>query len=93
MEKWTIAQDNFTFYAIVTEHGKRIATGVPDKATAILLSQVPQMVDLRWRWSGIINRLAHCVLDGADSNDRDWAEEMIAMVRPYLENWEDEDGI
>lgn len=42
------------------------------------------MIELRYEWAQIINRLAHIALDGGDSNDRDYCEDMIAMVLPYL---------
>ena len=38
----------------------------------------------RYEWASIINRLACLALDGCNSNDRDYAQDMIEMVNPYL---------
>lgn len=51
---------------------------------ADLIAQLPQLVELRFEWASIINSLAIMALDGTDSNGRDYAEEKIAMVAPYL---------
>jgi hypothetical protein len=73
------------FYSVVTERGRVVAMQIPSQADAILISQIPRLVELQAEWSGIINRLANIALDGADSNERGYAQEMIRMVAPYLE--------
>ena len=87
MEKWIVGQPGGPaglFYSVVSQSGRVIAMQIPDEGMARLIAQLPELNELRWEWSSIINRLAHIALDGATSNDRDYAEDMIAMVRPYL---------
>lgn len=72
------------FYSVVTSSGRIIAMQIPDKQEAELIVQIPELVQLRFEWASIINSLAVMVLDGTDSNGRDYAEEMISTVIPYL---------
>ena len=48
--------------------------------------RIAKLEELQYEWASIINRLAGIALDGAfgDSNDRDYAHDMIKMVNPYL---------
>jgi hypothetical protein len=87
MEKWlvTCTAGGKKSYAIVTAGGRVIAKYISDSGMAKQIAQVPQLVDLRADWASIINRLAHLALDGCNSNDRDYAEDMLDMVRPFLE--------
>ncbi len=73
-----------TFYSVVTESGRVVALQIPNKADAIEIRQLPELIQLRYEWSSIINRLACIVLDGATSNDEDYAQDMINMVVKYL---------
>jgi len=72
------------FYSVVTQSGKIVALQIPNQEEARLISELPGLVQLRFDWAGIINSLACRLLDGPTSNDRDYAEEMIQMVSPYL---------
>ena len=49
--------------------------------TQHLLQQETERV---YKWAEIINRLACLALDGADSNGRDFAQDTIEMVGPFL---------
>lgn len=68
------------FYSVIEESGRIVALQIPSKADAIEIAQLPELLQLRYEWAGIINRLANAILDGADSNDRDYAQDMIEMV-------------
>jgi len=57
-----------------------------DQGFAKQIAEIPQLVALRADWASIINRLAQLALDGCNSNDRDYAEDMLDMVRPFLED-------
>jgi hypothetical protein len=88
MEKWIVGQPGGPagpFYSVVSERGRVIAMQIIDHGMAKQIAQIPQLVALRAEWASIINRLAHLALDGCNSNDRDYAEDMIDMVLPYLE--------
>lgn len=61
-----------------------MALQIPERADAIEIAQLPELIELRYEWAGVINRLACSILDGADSNDRDYAQDMTDMVSPYL---------
>lgn len=85
--KWIVGEPGGPggpFYSVVSQQGHMIAMMVPDQGMAHLIAQLPQLKELRYDWAVIINRLAHIALDGASSNERDYAEDMIKMVRPYL---------
>lgn len=88
MEKWIVGQPggpSGPFYSVVSSGGRVIAMQILDHGMAKQIAQIPQLVELRADWASIINRLAHLALDGCDSNGRDYAEDMLDMVRPYLE--------
>lgn len=72
------------FYSVIEESGRIVALQIPEKADALEIAQLPELLQLRYEWASIINALACSVLDGADSNDRDYAQDMIDMVVPYL---------
>lgn len=83
MDKWTVEPDA-DYWLIVDQHGRVIAE-VYDHGMAVAISDLPQLLELRADWASIINRLACIARDGAQSsNDCDYAEEMLAMARPYL---------
>ena len=88
MDKWIVGQPggpSGPFYSVVSQHGQIIAMQIPDEGMARLIAQLPELKELRYDWAVIINRLAHLALDEpAPTNDLDWAEDMLAMVRPYL---------
>jgi hypothetical protein len=88
MEKWIVGQPggpSGPFYSVVSQHGRVIAMQIPDAGMARLIAQLPELKELRYEWATIINHLAHIALDGPESlNDRDYAEDMIRKVRPYL---------
>lgn len=84
-EKWTVPDLVFSLkYKVVDQNGYTIAGAIPDEGMAHLIAQLPQLKELRYEWATIINRLANIALDGADSNERDYAQEMIEMVGSYL---------
>lgn len=86
-EHWVVGEPGGPagpFYSVVSEHGRVIAMQVPEKATAILICQIPDLCQLRYEWADVINLLARMIIDGPNSNDRDYAEDMIDMVLPYL---------
>ena len=76
---------NGPFYSVVTESGRVIAMQICNKQEAELIKQLPRLVQQRFEYAKIINSLAVRLLDGATSNDRDYAEDMIEMVLPYLD--------
>ncbi|MCO5207650.1 MAG: hypothetical protein M9928_21795 [Anaerolineae bacterium] len=72
-----------TFYSVIEESGRVVALQIPEKADALEIAQLPELLQLRYEWASIINALARSV-DGTDSNSRDYAQDMIEMVVPYL---------
>ena len=84
MEEFICKSDR-PFFRVVRQDGRTIARQIPDEGLAKLIAQLPELNQLRHEWASIINRLAHLALDGCNSNDRDYAEDMLDMVRPYLE--------
>lgn len=87
-QKWTVlpvSDDGFILgYKVLDQNGHPIAE-CPDHGNALLVAQLPQLKELRYDWAVIINRLAHVARDGQESsNDGDYAQEMIDMVRPFL---------
>lgn len=72
------------FYSVIEESGRVVALQIPEKADALEIAQLPELLQLRYEWASIINALACSVLDGTDSNGRDYAQDMIEMVVPYL---------
>jgi len=90
MEKWIVGQPggpSGPFYSVVTSSGRVIAMQIPDQGMAKLIAQLPELKELRYEWAGIINRLAHIALEPdheVSTNDVDYANDMITMVRPYL---------
>lgn len=94
MEIWAVIHHSKGRYSVQTNHGKPIASGITDEGIAWLISQLPELKELRYDWASVINRLAHLALDGCNSNDRDYAEDMLTMVRPYLPGYEpDAEGV
>ena len=89
MEKWIVGSPGGPagpFYSVVLQTGQVIAMQIPDQGMAKLIAQLPELVDLRTRWAREINHLACLALDGCESsNERDYAQDMMDMVRPYLE--------
>ncbi len=47
-------------------------------------AELSHLTERQYEWASIINRLAHIALDGGDSNDRDYAQDVMDMVRPFL---------
>ena len=87
MEKWIVGQPggpSGPFYSVVSQRGRIIAMQIPDEGMARLIAQLPELKELRYEWAAIINRLAHIALESSPTNDLDYAEDMITMVRPYL---------
>lgn len=72
------------FYSVIEESGRIVALQIPERADALEIAQLPELLQLRYEWASVINSLACSVLDGANSNDRDYAQDMIDMVVPYL---------
>jgi hypothetical protein len=87
-EKWIVGLPGGPagpFYSVVSQQGRVIAMQIIDEGMAYTIAQLPQLIELRYEWAVIINRLANIALDGANSNDRDFAQDMIEMVAPYLD--------
>ena len=88
-EKWNAEGDHipsYINYRVLREDGAIVASGIKDYGLALLIAQLPELNELRYDWASIINRLAIIALDPLlNSNDRDYANEMLDMVRPFLE--------
>lgn len=84
MEKWEVEKVGNYWYSVLRQNRNPVATQISDEGLALLIAQLPQLKELRYDWSVIINRLAHIALDGGNSNDMDFAQDMIEVVRPYL---------
>ena len=53
--------------------------------TAKLENRIAQLEEQQYEWASIINRLACLALDDEmSSNDRDYDQDMLEMVNPYL---------
>jgi hypothetical protein len=88
MEKWIVGKPggpNGPFCSVVSQSGRVIAMRVIDEGMAKLIAQLPELNQLRYDWASIINSLAIIALDGPNSNQRDYCQDMMDMVRPYLE--------
>lgn len=89
-EKWIVGEPGGPagpFYSVERQDGWIVAAQIIDQGIAKQIAQIPQLITLRAEWASIINRLANLALDGcASSNDRDYAEDMIKMVLPFLES-------
>ncbi|MCP5018941.1 MAG: hypothetical protein GY938_27235 [Ketobacter sp.] len=72
------------FYSVIEESGRVVALQIPKKADALEIAQLPELIQLRAEWATVINALACSVLDGANSNDLDYAQDMIELVVKYL---------
>ncbi len=72
------------FYSVVSDTGRIVALQIPDKADALEIAQLPKLLQLQFEWASIINSLACSVLDGTDSNGKDYAQDMIDFIVPYL---------
>lgn len=79
--------------------GHRYAPGVPAARDVALyshitqckkhplskaLARVAELEQQQYEWAEIINSLACMVINGPNSNDLDFANDMIQMVIPYL---------
>lgn len=87
-QRWTVTETTggefLMGYKVKDQNGHLIAE-CHDHGNALLVAQLPQLKELRFNWATIINRLAHIVRSGVESsNDNDYAEDMIIMVRPFL---------
>ncbi len=86
MKKWhTKKIGSWLGSQVYDEDGLLIAAMIQDDGVARLITQLPELKELRYEWASIINRLACLALDGADSNGRDYAQDMIDKVLPYLD--------
>ena len=85
MEKWLVGKlPNAEFYSVIDNRGQMIALQIPDEARAIEICRLPELRERAYKDADIINSLAVLVLDGADSNDRDFAQEQIRRVADLL---------
>lgn len=87
-EKWIVGEPGGPagpFWSVVSSSGRVIAMQILDEGMARFIAQLPQLKEVQFEWASIINRLANIALDGATSNGRDFAQDMIEMVLPYLD--------
>ena len=87
-EKWIVGDKGGPagpFYSVVDQYGRVIAMQILERDKAMLIAQIPELIEVRYEWSGIINRLARIALDGAkNENERDFCRDQIVMVCPFL---------
>lgn len=86
-EKWIVGEPggpSGPFYSVVSQSGRVIAMQIPDQGMAKQIAQLPELIELRYEWASIINRLANIALDGPHSNERDYCEDMIGMALAFL---------
>lgn len=91
-EKWIVGDKGGPagpFYSVISQSGRLIAMQILDHGIAKQIAQIPELVELRYEWAEIINHLAHIALDGPNSNERDYCEDMITMVLPFLPGADD----
>jgi len=75
-------------YSVFTEHGELVATDL-NHQMALLITQLPELLELRYEWAAIINQLCHIAMDrDPSSNDLDYVEEMRLMVLPFLPGYD-----
>ncbi len=72
------------FYSVIESSGRVVALQIPERADALEIAQLPKLIQLRYEWASVINALACSVLDGANSNELDYAQDMIELVVKYL---------